>query len=70
MTKALANYVDLHRHAVVRLALIANPSVAFRLTVAHMMASIGQLERQARSADDAQQCHPREHRGRQGTSRV
>ncbi|MGN6515286.1 MAG: ParB/RepB/Spo0J family partition protein [Rhizomicrobium sp.] len=41
MTQALANYIDLHRHAVVRLALIANPNVAFRLTVAHMAVSSG-----------------------------
>lgn len=41
MTQALANYIDLHRHAVVRLALIANPSVAFRLAVAHMAAASG-----------------------------
>jgi ParB family chromosome partitioning protein len=41
MTQALANYIDLHRHAAVRLALIANPSVAFRLAVAHMAASSG-----------------------------
>lgn len=41
MTQALENYIDLHRHAVVRLALIANPNVAFRLTVAHMAAASG-----------------------------
>jgi ParB family chromosome partitioning protein len=41
MTQALANYIDLHRHAVVRLALIANPNVAFRLAVAHMAVSSG-----------------------------
>ena len=41
MTQAVANYIDLHRHAVVRLALIANPNVAFRLAVAHMAASSG-----------------------------
>jgi ParB family chromosome partitioning protein len=41
MTKALENYLDLHRHALVRLALIGNPSVAFRLAVAHMAASSG-----------------------------
>jgi ParB family chromosome partitioning protein len=41
MTQALENYIDLHRHAVVRLALIANPNVAFRLAVAHMAASSG-----------------------------
>jgi ParB family transcriptional regulator, chromosome partitioning protein len=41
ITQALANYVDLHRHAVVRLALLANPSAAFRLIVAHMIAPSG-----------------------------
>jgi len=41
MTKALENYLDLHRHALVRLALIGNPNVAFRLAVAHMAASSG-----------------------------
>lgn len=39
--QALQNYLDLHRHAVVRLALIANPNVAFRLAVAHMAAASG-----------------------------
>ncbi|MDR5730007.1 MAG: chromosome partitioning protein ParB, partial [Terriglobia bacterium] len=41
MTQALENYIDLHRHAIVRLALIANPNVAFRLAVAHMAAASG-----------------------------
>jgi ParB family chromosome partitioning protein len=41
VTQALQNYLDLHRHAVVRLALIANPNVAFRLAVAHMAAASG-----------------------------
>ncbi|MEI9996762.1 MAG: ParB/RepB/Spo0J family partition protein [Rhizomicrobium sp.] len=41
ITQALQNYLDLHRHVVVRLALIAHPSVAFRLAVAHMAASAG-----------------------------
>lgn len=41
MTQALANYVDLHRLAVVRLALIAHPQAAFRLAVAHMASSSG-----------------------------
>jgi ParB family chromosome partitioning protein len=41
MTQGLENYINLHRHAVVRLALIANPNVAFRLAVAHMAASSG-----------------------------
>lgn len=41
MTKALENYLDLHRHALVRLALIGNPAIAFRLAVAHMVAPSG-----------------------------
>lgn len=41
MTQALTNYVDLHRHAVVRLSLIAHPQAAFRLAVAHMASSSG-----------------------------
>jgi ParB family chromosome partitioning protein len=41
VSHALQNYLDLHRHAAVRLALIANPNVAFRLAVAHMVASSG-----------------------------
>jgi ParB family transcriptional regulator, chromosome partitioning protein len=41
MTQALENYVDLHRHLVVRQALIAHPHAAFRLAVAHMAASSG-----------------------------
>lgn len=41
MTQALTNYVDLHRHAVIRLALLANPGAAFRLIVAHMIAPSG-----------------------------
>jgi len=40
-TQALQNYLDLHRHAAVRLALLAQPGVAFRLAVAHMAASSG-----------------------------
>lgn len=41
MTKAMENYLELHRQAAVRLALIANPAIAFRLAVAHMVASSG-----------------------------
>ncbi|MGJ3648213.1 ParB/RepB/Spo0J family partition protein [Sphingomonas sp. GlSt437] len=35
LTSALQNYVDLHRHAAVRAALLARPEVALRLMVAH-----------------------------------
>jgi len=41
ITQALQNYLDLHRHAAVRLALIGHPAVAFRLAVAHMATSPG-----------------------------
>jgi ParB family chromosome partitioning protein len=41
ISQALENYLDLHRHAAVRLALIANPAIAFRLAVSHMVASSG-----------------------------
>jgi ParB family chromosome partitioning protein len=41
MTQALENYLDLHRHLVVRQAIIGNPQVAFRLAVAHMAAPSG-----------------------------
>jgi ParB family chromosome partitioning protein len=41
MTKAMENYCDLHRHALVRLALIGDPRVAWRLAVAHMVAPSG-----------------------------
>ena len=41
MTKALENYLALHRHAAVRLALIAHPGVALRLMVAHAVAASG-----------------------------
>jgi len=41
VTKAMQNYLDLHRHAAVRLALIAHPGVALRLMVAHAVASSG-----------------------------
>jgi len=41
VTKAMQTYLDLHRHAVVRLALIGHPGVALRLLVAHAVASSG-----------------------------
>lgn len=41
VTKAMQNYLDLHRHAVVRLALVAHPGLALRLMVAHAVASSG-----------------------------
>ena len=41
MTQAMENYLELHRHSVVRLALLRDPSVAFRLIVAHAIAPTG-----------------------------
>jgi len=41
MTKSMQNYLELHRHAVVRLALLANPGTALRLIVAHAVAASG-----------------------------
>ena len=41
VTKAMQNYLDLHRHATVRLALLRHPGVALRLLVAHALASSG-----------------------------
>jgi len=38
LTAALTTYVDLHRHAAVRLDLLARPDLAFRLMVAHAIA--------------------------------
>ena len=53
---AIQNYVDLHRHAAVRSAVVANPSVALRLMVAHAIA-VSSLWRVSvepqRSANDA-----------------
>ncbi|HEY5239308.1 MAG TPA: ParB/RepB/Spo0J family partition protein [Rhizomicrobium sp.] len=41
MTQAMENYLELHRHAVVRLALLRDPATAFRLMVAHVLAPTG-----------------------------
>lgn len=38
MTAALGTYIDLHRHAVARAAMTAQPGVALRLMVAHAIA--------------------------------
>jgi ParB family transcriptional regulator, chromosome partitioning protein len=38
LTKAAENYLALHRHAIVRAELLAHPSIALRLAVAHMIA--------------------------------
>ena len=41
ITNAMRNYLDLHRHAAVRLALIARPADALRLLIAHAVAASG-----------------------------
>jgi len=41
MTQALQNYLELHRHAVVRLAVLAKPDMAVRLMIAHALAASG-----------------------------
>jgi ParB family chromosome partitioning protein len=41
MTQSMENYVELHRHGVVRLALLRDPNVALRLMVAHALAPTG-----------------------------
>lgn len=41
ITQAMQSYLDLHRHAVVRLAVIARPDDALRLMIAHAVAASG-----------------------------
>src|SRR5487761_137770 len=41
MSKGLQNYLELHRHAVARLALLTHPGTALRLLVAHAVAASG-----------------------------
>ncbi len=41
ITSAMQSYLDLHRHALVRVALTKQPGMAFRLLVAHAAASSG-----------------------------
>lgn len=41
MTQTMENYLELHRHAIVRLALLRDPNIAFRLMVAHALAPTG-----------------------------
>lgn len=41
ITSGMRNYLDLHRHSAVRLALIANPNAALRLLIAHAVAASG-----------------------------
>jgi ParB family chromosome partitioning protein len=41
VTSAMRNYLDLHRHAVVRLAVLSRPADALRLLIAHAVAASG-----------------------------
>jgi ParB family chromosome partitioning protein len=41
ITSGMRNYLDLHRHAAVRLALLSNPNAALRLLIAHAIAASG-----------------------------
>jgi len=41
MTQTMENYLELHRHAIVRLALLRDPACAFRLMVAHAIVPTG-----------------------------
>lgn len=41
MTQAMENYLDLHRHAAVRLSLLKSSDAAMRLLIAHAVASSG-----------------------------
>jgi len=41
ITNTMRNYLDLHRHAVVRLAVLARPTDALRLLIAHAVAASG-----------------------------
>ena len=41
VTSAMQNYIDLHRHAAVRVALLDHPGTALRLMVAHAIAGSG-----------------------------
>ncbi len=41
ITSAMQNYLDLHRHAAVRLAVLARPKDAIKLLIAHAVASSG-----------------------------
>ena len=54
-TQAMQNYLDLHRHAVVRLAVLARPTDALRLLIAHAVAASGNWsvrpDRQSARAD-------------------
>ncbi len=41
ITKAMQNYLDLHRHCAVKIELLKHPDIALRLSVAHMICGSG-----------------------------
>lgn len=53
-TKAMQNYLGLHRHAAVRTELLRHPGMALRLAVAHMIAGSGlwSVKAEGRRADN------------------
>ena len=55
ITKTMQNYLDLHRHAAVRLAILSRPSDALRLLIAHAVAATGNwtVRPDARRAESA-----------------
>jgi ParB family chromosome partitioning protein len=56
LIKAAQNYLELHRHAAVRLRLMEEPKIALRLAVAHVIAGSGlwQVKPEAQRADKAE----------------
>ncbi len=51
MPKSMQNYLELHRHAVVRLTLLANPGTAFRLMVPALPSGGDRQKRYSRQID-------------------
>ena len=70
ITKTMENYLELHRHALVRLALIADPGVALRLMVAHAAAPSGNWQVKSDPQRSAQRRCERQHRACARTGRV
>jgi len=54
LTKAMRNYLALHKHAAVRVELLAHPDLALRLTVAHMIvgSSLWRVEAEPQRAEN------------------
>ena len=53
LTKAMQNYLDLHRHSAVRTALLSQPVIALRLAIAQVIAgsTLWQVQAEPRTAD-------------------